>query len=88
MCVPRVWGEKITTIKQIKQLIKKLPYLGISDSSVFFIVETDGSESGYERILKQKIQKNKLSDIILESGMHYNKNILLLKEKSFLLFYV
>jgi len=36
-----------SAIKQIKNLVKKLPCLGIPNPSAFLIVMTDASELGY-----------------------------------------
>jgi len=38
------------TIKQIKEIFKKLPGLGIHDSKAFLIVETNAFDLGYGEI--------------------------------------
>jgi len=75
-----IWDEKITTIKQIKQLVKKLPCLGIPDSSTLFY-------SG-DKCVRIRIWKNFKTNKFKKFKRAHNKNILLLKKKSFLLFYV
>jgi len=53
---PPAWNNEMTqAIIQIKQLVKKLPCLGIPNPEAFLIVETDASDLGYGGILKQKI---------------------------------
>ena len=54
----------ISTMKQIKTLVKKLLCLDIPDPSAFLIVETDASELGYEGILKQKISHDSKEQIV------------------------
>ena len=44
----------VQSIQTIKDLVKKLPCLGIPNPDVFMIVETDVSEISYRGVLKQE----------------------------------
>nr|KYP36858.1 Enzymatic polyprotein [Cajanus cajan] len=53
---PNPWNNDMTEIvKKVKQIVKRLPCLGILDPEAYLIVETDASDLGYGGILKQKI---------------------------------
>ncbi|RDX67953.1 Orf V, partial [Mucuna pruriens] len=53
---PPKWTNEMTqVIIEIKNLVKKLPCLGIPDPSSELIIEIDASDIGYGGILKQKL---------------------------------
>lgn len=51
-------------IIKVKELVIKLPWLGILNLEALLIVETDGSELGYGCILKQNIQDSSKEQIV------------------------
>ncbi|CAJ2673056.1 unnamed protein product [Trifolium pratense] len=56
---PPPWDDTMSqSIRQIKQLIKRLPCLGIPDPQAFLIVETDSSDLGFGGILKQRLPES------------------------------
>ncbi|RDX95013.1 Orf V, partial [Mucuna pruriens] len=53
---PLEWNEEMTKIViKIKNLVKRLPCLGLPDPKANLIVEIDASDLGYEGILKQNL---------------------------------
>lgn len=51
---PSPWNDSMTkSVTQLKQIVKRLPCLGIPDPNANLIVETDASELGFGGILKQ-----------------------------------
>jgi len=62
---PPLWSEEMTqTIIKVKELVKKLPCLGIPNPKAFLIVEIDASEVGYRGILKQRAQESSKEQIV------------------------
>jgi len=53
------------TIIKVKELVKKLLWLGIPNSKAFLKVQTGASELGYGGILKQKIQESFEEQIVI-----------------------
>nr|KYP65885.1 hypothetical protein KK1_012161 [Cajanus cajan] len=47
------WDDEMTqVIIKVKQIVKRLPCLGIPDPEAYLIVESDASDLGYGGILK------------------------------------
>ena len=66
---PATWSNEHTqVVKQVKSQVKELPCLGILHPEVFPIIETDASNIGYGRILKQDFE-NKISIVRFHSGI-------------------
>ncbi|KAK2370424.1 hypothetical protein QL285_083475 [Trifolium repens] len=62
---PPPWDETMSqSIRQIKQLIKRLPCLGIPDPQAFLIVETDSSDAGFGGILKQRLPESSIEQVV------------------------
>ncbi|CAJ2671410.1 unnamed protein product [Trifolium pratense] len=62
---PPPWDDTMSqSIRQIKQLVKRLPCLGIPDPQAFLIVETDSSDLGFGGILKQKLPESSLEQVV------------------------
>lgn len=63
------WSDKHTqTMQKIKALVKSISCLSLINSKANLIVETDASDIGYGRILKQYLDKNK-SVVRFHSGI-------------------
>ena len=55
---PPEWSSEMTqVVRNLKQVVKSLPCLGIPDPEAFMIIETDASDIGYGGILKQKVSQ-------------------------------
>jgi len=66
---PKPWeNEHTEVVKKIKTLVKTLPCLGIQNPEASLIVETDASEIGFGRILKQKLKESPEQIIKYHSG--------------------
>ena len=64
-----LWSDDHTQIiQQVKSQVKELPCLGILHPEAFPIIETDASNIGYGRILKQDFE-NKISIVRFHSGI-------------------
>ena len=90
---PSPWSvEQTNAVILLKNMLKNLPCLGISNPDYFMIVETDASDIAYGGILKQKKDPNSSEQLICyTSGIwnsaqrNYSK---IKKEKSLLLFFI
>jgi len=51
-------------IKQIKDIVKKLPCLGIPDPKAFLIVKANVFDYGYGGILKQKVSEKSKEQVV------------------------
>ena len=66
---PKPWtAGHSREVQSIKSLAKGIPCLSLVDEKAKMIVETDASEKGYSRILKQKINE-KESLVCFHSGV-------------------
>ncbi|RDX98078.1 Enzymatic polyprotein, partial [Mucuna pruriens] len=62
---PLEWNNEMTqVIIEIKNLVKKLSCLGISDPNANLIIETDASDIGYGGILKQKLPNSSKEQVV------------------------
>ncbi|RDX79349.1 Enzymatic polyprotein, partial [Mucuna pruriens] len=62
---PPEWTNEMTqVIIEIKNLVKKLPCLGIPDPNADLIIETDASDIGYGGILKQKLPNSSKEQVV------------------------
>ena len=85
---PSSWTFVHTSIVQdIKKYVKTLPCFSIPTINSFKIVETDASDIGYGRILKQRISLDSLKQIVRFHSSVWNKAqiiIVLLKKRFYL----
>ncbi|RDX65399.1 Enzymatic polyprotein, partial [Mucuna pruriens] len=62
---PPEWNNEMTqVIIEIKNLVKKLPCLGIPDPNADLIIETDASDIGYGGVLKQKLPNSSKEQVV------------------------
>jgi hypothetical protein len=71
---PPPWTNVHTSlVKQIKIHVRTLPCLGIPSDNAFKIVETDASEIGFGRILKQLVSLRSPKQIVRFHSRSWNK---------------
>jgi len=71
---PPPWTKVHTSlVKEIKTHVKSLPCLGILTDTAFKIVETDASDIGYGRILKQIVSPGSPEQIVRFHSGSWNK---------------
>ena len=62
---PSPWSDEQTNaVILLKNIVKDLPCLGISNPDYFMIVETDASDIGYNGILKQRKDPNSSEQVV------------------------
>jgi hypothetical protein len=72
---PPPWTNVHTSlVKQIKIHVRTLPCLGIPSDNAFKIVETDASEIGFGRILKQLVSPRSPKQIVRFHSRSWNKS--------------
>ena len=66
---PPPWSEEHSNIvRQIKEQVKELPCLHLADPATFKVAETNTSDIGYGRILKQR--KDEKDQVVQFTSKH------------------